>query len=748
MAGVPPLDPCYAHTLSNRPTSEWEHLSDHLLEVERMTRAFADRLGAADWGGIVGFCHDLGKASNEFQAYLRCSNDRADAGEETGSPLRIDHSTFGARYLAKKFPGLAGQILAFCIAGHHAGLPNESSSEDESQRSTLRYRLDERNPINFAPEPDVQLPYLRLSLTPNSTELQGFQLAFFTRMLFSTLIDADRTCTERFCNPQQASERAVPRPALQQLCQPFFEYLNRLGQGQETPVNAQREGILRQCLDSAHATRGFFSLQVPTGGGKTLSSMAFALRHAQHHGLNRIIVAIPFTSIIEQTADVYRRAFGSLAELALVEHHSNVDPSCQTRSNQFGAEDWNAPVIVTTNVQLLESLFAARTSACRKLHRVANSVIILDEAQMLPVDLLEPTLAALGELVRNYRCSIVLCTATQPALERRPDFPIGLKDVRPVIAAPDILFRAMKRVEVHHLGPMDDAQLVNRILAESSVLCIVNTRRHAAALYSALCVTAEPNTCFHLSTLMCGAHRREAIRRIHELIPSQVCRIVSTQLIEAGVDIDLPVVYRATAGFDSIAQAAGRCNREGRNEVGITYVFESQEPVPAGLLHDGASVAQELLRLTPDIDPLAPDSLDQYFRLLYWKRRDRWDKERIMPLTYIDHARERAAFQFRDIGERYRLITDTQRPILVPFDERSQSHADNLLSGRVDFVANRELQPYLVSVHQQVLHKLEHEGVVRSHDSGVAVLIRKDAYSLEKGLLLEPLGLDPSLWAV
>lgn len=746
---IPILDNCYAHSLLGNPISEWERLSDHLLEVQQVARSFAERFGAADWGSIVGLCHDLGKGSAEFQRYITDATDAANAGEEAGSRQRVDHSTFGARFVAKKVPGICGQILASCIAGHHSGLPNESSSDDPSQRSTLRYRLDERNSIPAVAEPDFRFPNLGLQLRRASGDLLGFQLAFFTRMLFSTLIDADRTCTERFCDSLKAAERAAARPALEEISARFQLHIDRFRRGEQSLVNIQRQRVLQDCLSAAQAEPGFFSLQVPTGGGKTLSSMSFALRHAQLHGLERIIVAIPFTSIIEQTADVYRSALGALADRALVEHHTNLEPVRDTRANQFGAEDWNAPIIVTTNVQLLETLFAARTSACRKLHRVANSVIVLDEAQMLPVDLMEPTLTALRELVRNYRCSVVLCTATQPALELRDDFPIGIGQVRPIICDPRALFKTMKRVEVRHLGRLDDSELATRISSEPSVLCIVNTRRHAAELYDAVLAQSEPDTCFHLSTLMCGAHRRRTIRKVRDLIPQRNCRIISTQLIEAGVDIDLPVVYRAAAGFDSIAQAAGRCNREGRNPLGITYVFEAQTLPPAGLLREGAGIAAELFNHFPEMDSLSPEAIERYFQLLYWKRRESWDKRQIMSMVRLDRSRpDRAPFQFRDVQEQYRLIKDAQLPILVTYDERSQTFADNLLCGRVDFVPHRQLQPYLVSVPERCLWELERGGIIRVHDSGVSVLLRNEAYSTTKGLILESIGLDPSYWAV
>jgi CRISPR-associated endonuclease/helicase Cas3 len=740
----------YAHTLPNRPCSEWELLSDHREKVAAAASDFAAVFGAGPWGAILGRCHDQGKSSAEFQRYLVDSSglEAANAGEERDTPKRVDHSTYGARYVAKSIDDIRGQLLAFCIAGHHAGLPNEACTDDSSQRSTLRYRLDEKS-IPPADASNLTSPALRLPLKAASSDLRGFQLAFFTRMIFSCLVDADRTCTEAFCNRDQAEQRQLSRPGIHDLRAQLDAYLELMTASERTQVNLCRDAVLQQCLRAAELDPGFFSLQVPTGGGKTLSSLAFALHHASHGNLRRVVVAIPFTSIIEQTTDVYRRALGRLADQGLVEHHTNLRPIHDTRANQFGAENWDAPLIVTTNVQLLESLFAAATTPCRKLHRLANSVIILDEAQMLPVDLLEATLAVLRELVRNYGCTIVLCTATQPALEFRGDFPIGLEDVRPIIAEPKALFKAMRRVEVRHVGRLDDRDLAMRLSTEPQVLCIVNTRRHAARLYDGVASQSEPGTCFHLSTLMCGAHRRQVIETIRERIRGGNCRIISTQLIEAGVDIDLPVVYRAAAGFDSIAQAAGRCNREGRAPMGTTYVFDGENPPPPGLLRDGEATAKELLKHFPDVDPLSPYAVEAYFSLLYWKKRESWDKKRLMPMMQLDHNRpHRAPFQFRDIADSYRLIEDKQLPILVPFDRKSEEFGDDLLSGRVNFVPDRQLQPYLVSIPARTVRDIEKSGFVQAHDSGVWVLCRKDGYTHAKGLTLESIGMDPSLWGV
>ncbi|MCL2659040.1 MAG: CRISPR-associated endonuclease Cas3'' [Acidobacteriaceae bacterium] len=739
----------YAHTLPQTPPEYWEPLAKHLEEVAAWCAKYASAFRAEEWGWIAGRCHDLGKGSTEFQKKLHAS---IDAGEdEDASPgKRVDHSTYGARYVNEydALRGYVGRILAFCIAGHHAGLPNDSPEEDSDQKNLL-FRL-ERKQIPDVDDPQLNLTAPALPFQSRHREELAFSLAFFTRMLLSCLVDADRTCTEAFCDRDAARERALPRPSLQQLRERLDIYLNEIQRKvSPTDVNAQRRFVLDQCMQAAYGRPGFYSLQVPTGGGKTLSSLAFALHHATKQ-TSRVVMAIPFTSIIEQTADVYRKALGDYAKRGLVEHHTNVQPAKDTRSNKLAAENWDAPLIVTTNVQLFESLFAASTTPCRKLHNLANSIIILDEAQTLPVDLLQPTLRALQELVTNYGCTVVLCTATQPALEYRDDFRIGIKDVQPIIKEPEPLFKAMSRVRVEHVGSLKDDELAARLASEQQVLCIVNTRKHAAKLFELVAQQAEKGTVFHLSTMMCGAHRREVLQCIRERLTAGLpCRVVSTQLIEAGVDIDLPVVYRAAAGFDSIAQAAGRCNREGRVPRGTTFVFDAEDPPPQGIQRQGADKAKELWGLDRNLDPLAPDSVKRYFELLYWQKSNDWDKNGIMQKMALDGDPRRndpLLFQFREIESKYKLIIDNQVPILIPYNKIAEKLQGDLEKGFVKFKSHRELQPYLISVPEHTIRKLK--DVVEPHESGVWLLLRRDAYTAQKGLAPDAIGLDTAHWWV
>lgn len=748
----------YAHSLEGEPPEKWEPLEEHLNKVAGRAAEFCEAFGAAEWGRLAGLWHDLGKYSAEFQNYISRTAD-PDAGENEMAPGRVDHSTFGAQHASRAIAGAAGQILAFCIAGHHAGLTDATTGDGSTQRSTLEMRLKAGPPripevvlpAKFPPPPNLSLSFPR----PSEPEL-GFALAFFTRMLFSALIDADRTATEAFCNPTQSVERNQPKPTLADLRPVLDHFLTRKQQeAPATPVNAIRARVLSECLEAAALPPGFFSLDVPTGGGKTLASLAFALHHAAGHpSLRRVVVAIPFTSIIEQTADQYRKALEPFSARAVLEHQSNLNPRHDTRDNKLASENWNAPIIVTTNVQLYESLFAAGTTPARKLHRLAHSIIILDEAQTMPVDLLKPTLAALKELVARYGCTVVLCTATQPALEfRAGEFEIGIPKVKHIISDPSAVHSSLKRVEIVDEGKLDDVELAARLADERAVLCVVNTKAHAAKLYDGIVAQRGDATgCYHLSTFMCPQHRREALAEIrHRLKNRDSCRVISTQLIEAGVDVDFPVVYRAPAGFDSIAQAAGRCNREGhlvengQTVPGRVYIFDTDQRPPPGMLRNAAQVAAELSSSYPD--PLAPAAIETYFKLLYWSRQHEWDKHEVMPCFDYNRATERVPlFKFRTAAEAYRIIREEQTPILVSYDGTAKRMIDHLLAGRpVDYGFFREAQRYTVSVRDDLLSKLADNRNLVPHEAGLWVLANEDAYSKKKGLLPNVAGLDPAI---
>lgn len=743
-----PYGVCYAHSVAGRPESELEPLREHLEIVASLAAEFGKSFGAAEWGRLAGLWHDLGKYSNEFQSYLRCANG-AEAHLESLSD-RVDHSTAGAQHAAASIPGIGGRILAYCIAGHHAGLADAEDGHGGESGLTARLRKRVSPFAHAAPKsllvpPRLSAPTLNWHSGANDS---AFQLAVLCRMLFSCLVDADYLATESFMSPDRRAARTARKaPALGDLLVRLDAHL--VGFQADTLVNKARAEVLAQCRQKAQLPPGLFSLTVPTGGGKSLSSLAFALTHATTHNLRRVIYAIPFTSIIEQNVDVFRAALGSADLNVVLEHHSALDPDEETLWGRLATENWDAPLVVTTNVQLFESLFANRTSRCRKLHRIAGSVIILDECQALPVTLLAPTLRMIDELCRNYGCTVVLCSATQPAIAERPDFRIGLHGVREIVGEPSRLYQSLRRVEVERLGKIDDANLVQRLTQDAQVLCVVNTRAHAAKLYAGLRETRDGEAVFHLSASMCAAHRTDVLDRIRaRLSSSRPCAVVSTQLIEAGVDIDFPVVYRALAGLDSIAQAAGRCNREGRLPRGQVFVFESDIPRGAGLhaIRQGAQTTSEVVALHDDL--LSLEAIDQYFRLSYWNRSEEWDKHAVLDLFKV--AGSGPHFQFREGAHRYRLIPDLQEPVIVPYGEEGKRLIDQLhcASDPPGREFNRRAQRYIVNVFPHQLGQLRQNGAVIQYRERFWVLENEVNYDPQLGLRMESIAYESERFCV
>ncbi len=699
----------WAHTKPGGPEDAWEPLEEHLARVATLASAFAAPFGASHWAHLAGLWHDLGKYSNAFQRYLERSAD-ADV-HQAELQGKVDHSTAGAQHAVGAEPVL-GHLLGYCISGHHSGL-----LDGRSPYACFEARLAKclepwaNAPKGIIDETFPALPaFLSLCLASRQDPVRrgdvALSFAFFTRMLFSCLVDADFLSTEEFMDPLRAATRPAPRDnILERMERALNQYLAAKS-WEPTPVNRERARVREACLAAAEMPPGLFSLTVPTGGGKTLSSLAFALRHAAHHGLSRIIYVAPFTTILEQNADEFRRALhrveGIEPSVLVLEHHSNVAVGQETSTSRLAAENWDAPLVVTTSVQLYESLYANRTSRCRKLHRLARSVILLDEAQALPVDFLAPCLAALRELTSHYGSTVVLCTATQPAIERRPGFEIGLEGAREIMPERDVLFRSLRRVEVSEVGRIEDAELTERLLAHERVLCIVNTRSHARKLFERIQGRAG---CFHLSALMCPAHRTEKLNEIRARLDSGVaCRVISTQLIEAGVDIDFPVVYRSLSGIDSIAQAAGRCNRNGKLDgLGQTYVFQSEHERSEKYFAETADCARQILPLHED--PLSPEAIEHYFRLYYWDQSSRWDKERILDEFHLNQDPSLPfLFGFARVAERFRLLEDGGLPIVVPWREEGKRLAGEL---RVRWQApdrdlHRRLQRYTVAIPARI----------------------------------------------
>jgi len=713
----------YAHSLPGKPPEDWHRLEDHLKAVAEMARAFAEDFAAGDWGYLAGLWHDLGKYSKEFQARLLSVSD-PDAHIETKSG-RPDHSTAGAQYSHRTLKD-AGKLIAYAVAGHHAGLPDGKTNE----ASCLFQRLAKTIPAFDAAPSDVlaQAGPLKLPFAMDGKRA-SFQLSFFARMLYSCLVDADFLDTEKFMNPEKSAWRQG-YPDLFSLEMKLRSYMDDLLlHAPATKVNTQRKDIFERCMEAADWAPGLFSLTVPTGGGKTLSSLAFALKHAVKYDLKRVIYVIPYTSIIEQNAAVFRQVLG---EEAVLEHHSSFEPTEEDRWSRLAAENWDAPLIVTTNVQFFESLFGSRSSQCRKLHNIAQSIVILDEAQMLPVPLLKPALETLKELASSYGTTIVLCTATQPALSKSAEFKDGLEGVREVIPDPVALYEAFKKIDMTYMSTLMDKELAEKLLSYEQVLCIVNTRKHARQIYEL--IRSEEGS-FHLSALMCPAHRTEVIRKIrHALEMKGPCRVVSTQLIEAGVDIDFPVVFRSLSGIDSIVQAAGRCNREGRlPENGRVYVFSPEAGLPPGYFRQTAETSEEVMRHRND--PLALEAVEEYFRILYWLKGNKLDEFQI--LSVLSEGVKSGDYPFRWVDEKFKIIRDGSESIIIPWNEEADKVVRELRYSDYPAAAVRKAQRFTVQVPPRVLYDLLSGGAVeRLHDQ-YNVLTNRDIYREDLGLCSE-----------
>lgn len=676
-------------------------LREHLEGTAKLAAEFAGEFSCAEWGRLAGLWHDLGKYSPDFQHYIRAAG--GVDGHIEGKPGRVDHSTAGALH-AEKQMGLMGRIFSYVAAGHHAGLADWQA--DQTGRSSLSQRLQNIAMLDEAFQGCIPKEILEQA-APTEKPPKGADPAFWIRMLFSCLVDADFLDTESFFDTDKTNERSR-YPQLKEL-QPLFTRYMALKQAAvpDTQVNRQRTNILNQCKENAASKPGIFTLTVPTGGGKTLSSMAFALNHAMRHDKKRIIYVIPYTSIIEQTAEQFRQIFKD----SVIEHHSNIDVTDETKEtprSRLACENWDAPIIVTTSVQFFESLFASRTSRSRKLHNIVNSVVILDEAQLLPPEYLKPILSTLMELQKNYGVTIVLSTATQPALGKRDGFD-GLEGVTEIIDNPAQLHNDFKRVNIHVPVDLNRQMSWDELAAElkqqDSVLCIVSRRDDARKLWSLM-----PEETIHLSALMCGAHRSAKIGQIKEqLKQKKSVKVVSTQLVEAGVDLDFPVVYRALAGLDSIAQAAGRCNREGLLEKGEVIVFVPQSDAPPGLLRQTADIGRRLLAGDP-IDPLNPVRFDLFFKELYWLQGDRLDRHDIL----VDLARDNELrFSFRTAAAKFHLIDEkAQAAVIVRYGE------GNALVSQLERIGPerwlmRKMQRYIINLPRYLHTKLLASGAIR-----------------------------------
>ncbi len=692
---------------------EIQDLIDHLIGTAEQSSFFASKFQNAEWGRLLGLWHDLGKYSDEFQEYIKKSSGFED-GEKFG---KTDHTSAAAILAKETFPNFWPPI-AYCIAGHHAGLhnwfPELGLSGDLSDRLKKQDCLDKiRSKI-----PSELLEKINLN-QPTGKLMDTKHMHLWIRMLFSCLVDADFLDTEHFMNPE-SHERRGKYDSLKVLNGRFENFMQEISKSAPpSNVNTLRNKILKDCIVSGNLEPGFFSITVPTGGGKTLSSMAWALVHALKYNKSRIIFAIPYTSIITQTAQIYRSIFG---ENNVIEHHSNLDEDINSQERKFAAENWDAPIIVTTNVQLFESLFANKTSRCRKLHNLVNSIIILDEAQMLPPEFLNPILTTLKGLVDNYSISILFSTATQPALTGRiggkGQFAfegISANSVRELVQDIDKLAFDLKRVEIqlpeNTNETTDWSTIADELQNQEQVLCIVNTRNQCRELHDLM-----PEGTLHLSRLMCTAHIMDIIEEIKlRLKEKKPVRVISTQLIEAGVDIDFPVVYRAIAGLDSIAQCAGRCNREGKlnneNKLGLMKVFVPSKGTPIGLMRKGADTFKEMIINKPDNanSLLEPQTFHYYF-LKFYNKIDNFDIADIGDSLWKDA--QYMKFQFATAARDFRLIDDKgSKTILVEYKDGCDLIQLLKRKGPEPWLM-RKLQRYAVSVNERDFEEIRKAGLI------------------------------------
>lgn len=725
----------FAHSIKNQPDTCWQPLSEHLHNVANLAAHYASSFGAGDIAYYCGLLHDLGKYSEKFDKRIRGWNGH------------VNHSTAGAKIAISNW-GILGKLMAYCIAGHHGGLMNGNGTG--KKRSTLEQRLKETiEPLDeiwkseIKIQKNISLPSLKLNSIAD-----GFTYAFFIRMLYSCLVDADYLDTEKFYNQAEGIKSVRgDTPSLTSLQEQFNQYILRLRanvENSQLPINELRNEIFSHALEIAKEEPGLFSLTVPTGGGKTLTSMGFALEHAKKYHKTRIIYVIPYTSIIEQNAEVFRQAFGALGKEAVLEHHSAFDVSkfIEKESKdklRKDSENWDRPIVVTTAVQFFESLFADNSSQCRKLHNIANSVIILDEAQMIPLHLLRPIMAAIEELVNNYQCGVVLCTATQPAIQKEHGFYQGFSNVREIAPNPSSLFEKLERVSIKYIPEKQNDDALTQALQENEqILIILNNRKHAKNLYDSL---QTPEDCFVLTTLMCAKHRSKTLAIIKDRLNQGLpCRVISTSLIEAGVDVDFPLVMREESGLDSIAQSAGRCNREGKRKASDSCVLVFQGdlakwPTPLEMIR--ASECMRSVRRNFSGNLLSQEALISYYRELYaLYQLENLDKHNI--LHKHQKAKSTADFPFQDIASDFQMIQDYKLPIIIPFDDHARKLINELRY--IDRVGDRlrQLQPYIVQVSPNMLRNLiEHERVeainAEKFGNQFYVLIEPDLYDSNSG---------------
>lgn len=688
-------------------------MQEHLEGTAKLAAEFARLFGGESQGRLTGLLHDIGKYSDGFQHRLN------------GGPP-VDHSTAGAQVAwAMRQPE-----VAFAIAGHHGGLPDGGGNSDPADAPTLLGRCKKA----VLPCEDWQKEIIPPEVCRPALPQDNFSLSFYIRMLYSCLVDADYLDTETFMNGSpRGRNMGEPLDVLLQRLQTYVEpWWNPT-----TSLNRKRCEILRRCLEQGRtAPPGLFTLTVPTGGGKTVSSLAFALTHAVARQKRRIIYVIPYTSIIDQTASVFTDILG---EENVLEHHSGSEAVLSDlgtgdtpSSKVLATENWDAPVIVTTAVQFFESLFANRSSRCRKLHNLANSVVIFDEAQTLPVPFLRPCVAAIGQLVQHYGVTAVLCTATQPALGPLFDELSPGLSLQEIMENPAELYAFFRRTVLHQSGEHTEQELANRLSSDFQVLCVVNRRATAQRLFEML--PSEGRFC--LTTLLCPSDRKHLLAEIRTRLQTGApCRVVATSLIEAGVDLDFPAVWREEAGLDSILQAAGRCNREGKRSAAqspVTVFRLAGQPVPA-MIRPNTDAARAVLR--DFADPTEPTAIYAYFSLfLSLKGEDALDQKGILP--GFAHGMEGRILPFATAAERFHLIESPAVTVYLALPE-AEPLIESLRAETCSRALYRRLGQYSVTVYPQHLMALQSAGAVEALDKETWILRDITLYDRSIGLTLD-----------
>ena len=702
-----------------REDGTFQPLKEHIENVGERAAQFAAAFDAAEHGREAGLLHDIGKYSSKGQKRQRDPEHTA----------KVDHSSAGAQEAFRRKDPMA----AFAVAGHHGGLPDFGSRGD-TDGGTLCSRLNK--PLTGGDDPSAWKQEIVL---PSSIPMpswavncqEGRVQALYTRMLFSCLVDAD------FLDTEAALQGRQPRggyASLEELLQKLQSHVAPWLKEPKNELCAKRSDILRRCLQGGEEEKGLFTLTVPTGGGKTVSSLAFALTHAVRHGMKRVVYVIPYTSIIEQNAKVFAEILGPENVL---EHHSQTELADEkgdsetpdARRRRLACENWDAPVIVTTAVQFFESLYAAKTSRCRKLHNLADGVVIFDEAQTLPVPFLKPCISAIGELVRHYGATAILCTATQPELGRLFNELAPELSIREIAPEPDELFEFFRRVSFQREEKLSNEELAARLTETEQVLCIVNTRKRAREIFQLLPEEGR----FHLSTLMTPQDRKRVLDAVRERLKERKpCRVVSTSLVEAGVDVDFPAVWREVAGLDSILQAAGRCNREGKNpaEESIVHIFRSDGKIPS-MIKTNVAAAESVLHQFEEIN--TRPAIRAYFQQLLWAKGDAaLDEKRILE--------SESKFRFRQTDKDFHLIDENTVTVYIP-SKADSGDIQALRDKQFSKGLLRRLSQSAVNLYDTECQKLMENGALEMFaEDGYAILLNPNMYSDECGLEICPEG--------